>query len=56
MSEAIRGIGGKLVAVVILPWVTPRFFRIYGDRPSELETKYLPLAEKSIWETPTQGR
>ena len=32
-----------LVAVVILPWVTPRFFRIYGDRPSELETKYLLL-------------
>jgi glutathione-regulated potassium-efflux system ancillary protein KefC len=32
-----------LAAVLILPWVTPRFFRLYGDRPSELETKYLLL-------------
>src|ERR1700750_3115054 len=36
-------VAGPLVAVVILPWVTPRFFRLYGDRPSELETKYLLL-------------
>ena len=27
-----------------LPWVTPRFFRRYGARPSELEAKYLFLA------------
>jgi glutathione-regulated potassium-efflux system ancillary protein KefC len=26
-----------------LPWLTPRFFRLYGDRPSELETKFLLL-------------
>jgi glutathione-regulated potassium-efflux system ancillary protein KefC len=26
---------------VILPWLTPRFFRLYGGRPSELETKFL---------------
>jgi glutathione-regulated potassium-efflux system ancillary protein KefC len=28
---------------VILPWLTPRFFRLYGARPSELETKFLLL-------------
>jgi glutathione-regulated potassium-efflux system ancillary protein KefC len=32
-----------VIAVMVLPWITPRFFRIYGDRPSELETKYLLL-------------
>jgi len=26
-----------------LPWLTPRFFRRYGGRPSELEAKYLLL-------------
>jgi Kef-type K+ transport system membrane component KefB len=32
------------VAVLIfLPWVTAQFFRLYGGRPSELETKYLLL-------------
>lgn len=29
------------VAFVILPWLTPRFFRAYGNRPSELEAKYI---------------
>jgi Kef-type K+ transport system membrane component KefB len=29
--------------LVFLPWITARFFRLYGDRPSELETKYLLL-------------
>lgn len=33
----------SLVAFVVLPWITPRFFRRYGNRPSELETKYLLL-------------
>ncbi len=28
----------------MLPWVTPRFFRRYGGRPSELEAKFLLLA------------
>lgn len=28
---------------MILPWLTPRFFRMYGGRPSELETKFLLL-------------
>ena len=35
--------GGSLVAFVILPWLTPRFFRWYGGRPSELEAKFLLL-------------
>jgi Kef-type K+ transport system membrane component KefB len=28
---------------VVLPWLTPRFFKRYGGRPSELEAKYLLL-------------
>jgi Kef-type K+ transport system membrane component KefB len=28
-------------AFVALPWLTPRFFRRFGGRPSELEAKYL---------------
>jgi Kef-type K+ transport system membrane component KefB len=32
-----------IVVFVILPWITPRFFRLYGNRPSELETKFLLL-------------
>src|SRR5665811_1830499 len=31
------------VVFFILPWLTPRFFKLYGNRPSELETKYLLL-------------
>lgn len=31
------------VAIGVLPWVTPRFFRAFGGRPSELEAKYLLL-------------
>jgi glutathione-regulated potassium-efflux system ancillary protein KefC len=27
----------------VLPWAAPRFFRRYGDRPSELEAKFLLL-------------
>ncbi len=33
----------SLVAFIILPWLTPRFFRLFGNRPSELETKFLLL-------------
>jgi glutathione-regulated potassium-efflux system ancillary protein KefC len=32
-----------IVVFVLLPWLTPRFFRLYGDRPSELEAKFLLL-------------
>jgi glutathione-regulated potassium-efflux system ancillary protein KefC len=28
-------------APAVLPWLTPRFFKLYGNRPSELETKFL---------------
>ncbi|MCX7045030.1 MAG: cation:proton antiporter [Candidatus Sumerlaeota bacterium] len=34
-------VGVSLAAFVIIPWLTPRFFRWYGNRPSELEAKYL---------------
>lgn len=33
----------SIVVFAILPWLTPRFFRRYGGRPSELEAKYLLL-------------
>jgi Kef-type K+ transport system membrane component KefB len=36
-------LGAGVVVFVILPWLTPRFFRLYGGRPSELETKFLLL-------------
>jgi Kef-type K+ transport system membrane component KefB len=36
--------GGSAATFVILPWIVPRFFRRYGGRPSELETKFLLLA------------
>ena len=32
-----------VVVFIVLPWLTPRFFRLYGNRPSELETKFLLL-------------
>src|ERR1700694_5607435 len=36
-------LGVGVVAFIILPWLTPRFFKLYGGRPSELETKFLLL-------------
>ncbi|HMG60001.1 MAG TPA: cation:proton antiporter, partial [Burkholderiales bacterium] len=36
-------VGGLGCAALALPWLTPRFFRRYGGRPSELETKFLLL-------------
>jgi Kef-type K+ transport system membrane component KefB len=35
--------GASAAVFVLLPWLTPRFFRWYGGRPSELEAKYLLL-------------
>ena len=35
--------GVCIVAFTILPWLTPRFFKRFGDRPSELEAKFLLL-------------
>jgi glutathione-regulated potassium-efflux system ancillary protein KefC len=36
-------LGVGVVVFVVLPWLTPRFFKLYGNRPSELETKFLLL-------------
>src|SRR5713101_7209796 len=36
-------LGVGAVVFMVLPWLTPRFFRLYGGRPSELETKFLLL-------------
>src|SRR5206468_4835427 len=38
-AKTLIFLGAGVVVFVILPWVTPRFFRLYGNRPSELETK-----------------
>jgi Kef-type K+ transport system membrane component KefB len=35
--------GGSTIVCVALPFITPRFFKHYGGRPSELETKFLLL-------------
>ena len=35
--------GVSLAAFAILPWLTPRFFKRFGERPSELEAKFLLL-------------
>ncbi len=37
-------VGVLVVAALVLPWLTPRFFRRFGGRASEMETKYLLLA------------
>src|SRR5512141_2113330 len=37
-------ISASAIALGVLPWVTPRFFRRCGGRPSELEAKFLFLA------------
>jgi len=36
-------VGVLVIAAVILPWMTPKFFKHYGGRPSELEAKYIML-------------
>ena len=35
--------GGGLAVFAVLPYVTPRFFKRYGNRPSELEAKFILL-------------
>jgi Kef-type K+ transport system membrane component KefB len=37
-------VGASAAIFAILPWFVPRFFRRFGGRPSELETKLLLLA------------
>jgi len=41
-------VGALTAAAVVLPWLTPRFFKRYGGRASELEAKYLLLALLSL--------
>lgn len=36
-------VGASIVIFIALPFLTPRFFKRYGNRPSELEAKYLLL-------------
>lgn len=44
-TQAALWLGLALIAtlVFVLPWLPPRFFRRYGNRPSELEAKFLML-------------
>jgi len=42
--KTVTFVGVSVLVLTVLPWVTPRFFRRYGGRPSELEAKYLFLA------------
>src|SRR5439155_21721042 len=41
--KTVLFVGALAVAALALPWLAPRFFRSYGGRPSELETKFLLL-------------
>jgi Kef-type K+ transport system membrane component KefB len=34
-------VGAGAAVFFVLPWLTPRFFKRYGNRPSELEAKFL---------------
>ncbi len=36
-------VGVSVIVFAVLPWLTPRFFKRYGGRVSELEAKYLLL-------------
>ncbi|MGC4027515.1 MAG: cation:proton antiporter [Steroidobacteraceae bacterium] len=42
-AKTLVFLGAGIVAFVILPWLTPRFFKRFGNRPSELEAKYLMM-------------
>lgn len=39
--KTLAFLGASVVAFVVLPWLVPRFFRRFGNRPSELEAKFL---------------
>jgi len=41
-------VGALMAAALVLPWLTPRFFKRYGGRASELEAKYLLLVLFSL--------
>jgi Kef-type K+ transport system membrane component KefB len=42
-AKTLVFVGALAAATIVLPWLTPRFFKRYGGRPSELEAKYLLL-------------
>jgi Kef-type K+ transport system membrane component KefB len=42
--KTVLFVGGMAVACLALPWITPRLFRRYGGRASEIEAKFLLLA------------
>ena len=42
-SKTLTFAGACAASFAVLPWLTPRFFKRYGDRPSELEAKFLLL-------------
>jgi Kef-type K+ transport system membrane component KefB len=46
--KTVAFVGGLAAMALALPWLTPRFFKRYGGRPSELETKYLLLVLFSL--------
>ncbi len=41
--KTLAFVAAMVVASIVLPWVTPRFFERFGNRPSELEAKFLML-------------
>jgi len=42
-SKTLVFVAGMIASAVALPWITPRFFKRYGGRPSEMEAKFLLL-------------
>ncbi len=43
-ARTVTFIGVSIVAFIVLPFITPRFFAKYGGRVSELEAKYILFA------------
>lgn len=41
--KTVAFVVGTVAAFAILPWLTPRLFKRFGGRPSEVEAKYLLL-------------
>lgn len=41
--RTVAFVGVSIAVFAVLSWLTPRFFKRYGDRPAELEAKYLLL-------------
>jgi glutathione-regulated potassium-efflux system ancillary protein KefC len=41
--KTLIALGGAAMVLLVLPWLTTRFFNRFGGQPSELETKFLLL-------------